>query len=119
MHRFAVAFFRIILTAKSFVILPRQPVDSCPIRNERRRSVTFTLPMELTTTPVLPHKEKRRFISETLDFNTWASLEPVYTELRDRPLASAPDFRQWMNDQSELDSAIQEHAGWLYIRMTC
>ena len=27
--------------------------------------------------------------------------------------------RQWLEDLSELESVVQEHVGWLYIRMTC
>ena len=74
--------------------------------------------MELSY-PELPQKEKRNFIPEDLDFNSWEALEPVYSELKARPINSFNDLNEWLSDQSELDSAIQEHAGWLYIRMTC
>ena len=69
--------------------------------------------------PELPQKEKRHFISDDLNFDSWEALEPVYAGLKSRSIASFGDLNDWLSDLSELDSAIQEHAGWLYIRMTC
>jgi len=51
--------------------------------------------------------------------DAWEDLEPVYQELSGRALSSFDDLRSWLSDRSEFDSALQEHAGWLYIRMTC
>jgi oligoendopeptidase F len=67
----------------------------------------------------LPQKEKRHFIPETLRMDVWEDLEPVYKGLAERPLNSYAELGSWLSDMSEFDSAIQEHAGWLYIRMTC
>jgi len=69
--------------------------------------------------PELPQKEKRHFIAEDLNFDSWEALQPVYNELKARSLGSTGELNDWLTDMSELESAIQEYAGWLYIRMTC
>src|SRR4051812_12649991 len=45
-----------------------------------------------------------RVISQS---STWSDIEPLYVELRDRPLDSA-GLRQWLDDFSSLDEAVDE-----------
>src|SRR5215204_3538781 len=72
-----------------------------------------------TTSAAVPVKSSRHFLAEGTDFNSWDSLKPFYDNLSARSFANLTDLQQWLQDLSELDAAISEHLGWLYIRMTC
>lgn len=65
------------------------------------------------------HKTKRNFLPENFVLADWASLEPWYKQLEERPINSAKDLEQWLADMSELEAAISEDACWRQIRMTC
>lgn len=49
----------------------------------------------------------------------WASLEPFFKELSERPLDSKEALEQWLRDISELEAVVSEDACWRQIRMTC
>lgn len=66
-----------------------------------------------------PVKAPRRFLPDTLEIDSWDALSPYFKELEERLLHSADGLKQWLEDLSELESVVQEHVGWLYIRMTC
>jgi len=68
---------------------------------------------------VIPEKNRRQFLNESVDMDSWPAIEPYYRDLKSREINSHTDLVKWLNDSSELGAAIQEHAGWLYIRMTC
>ncbi|HNP48303.1 MAG TPA: M3 family oligoendopeptidase, partial [Bacteroidia bacterium] len=59
------------------------------------------------------------FLPATLDLTTWDAVEPFYLDLTGREINSLSELQRWLSDITELDSVIQEHVGWLYIRMTC
>ncbi len=61
----------------------------------------------------------RRFLPKDLDVNNWSALEPFFSSLVNRENNSIQELLQWLYDLSELEAAIEEHTGWLYIRMTC
>lgn len=61
----------------------------------------------------------RHFLPDDFSFETWDDLRPYFDELRDRPIHSAADLRQWFVDRSELESFLAEDFAWRYIRMTC
>ena len=44
---------------------------------------------------------------------------PLYNQLIGRSLSSISDFRTFLSDVSELESALSEDMAWRYIRMTC
>ncbi len=67
----------------------------------------------------IPQKKARQFLPESIDMDSWGDLEPFYQNLKSRKINSGNELKQWLSDSSELGVAIQEHAGWLYIRMTC
>jgi oligoendopeptidase F len=67
----------------------------------------------------VPKKSSRKFIADNVDFDSWKSLQPYYDDLKSRPLNSLADLKHWIADFSELDAAVSEHLGWLYIHMTC
>ncbi|HVW98106.1 MAG TPA: M3 family oligoendopeptidase [Mucilaginibacter sp.] len=64
------------------------------------------------------HKKTRKYIPATLEIK-WENLEPLLTELRDRPINSVADLEKWLHDRSELEAALEEDFAWRYIRMTC
>jgi len=64
------------------------------------------------------HKKTRTYIPEGFEIK-WESLEPLYTELRDREINSVQELEKWLHDRSELEAALEENFAWRYIRMTC
>lgn len=64
------------------------------------------------------HKKTRKYIPADLEIK-WENLEPVYTELVNRPINSVEELEQWLHDRSELEAALEEDFAWRYIRMTC
>ena len=64
-------------------------------------------------------KIQRNFLPENFNIENWISLEPFYSSLVDRKISTLPELLHWLKDLSELEAVVEEHAGWLYIRMTC
>src|SRR5882757_8130500 len=64
------------------------------------------------------HKKTRTYIPVDFEIK-WESLEPLYTELRDRSINSVADLEKWLHDRSEVEAALEEDFAWRYIRMTC
>ncbi|MEO6631308.1 MAG: M3 family oligoendopeptidase, partial [Mucilaginibacter sp.] len=64
------------------------------------------------------HKKTRIYIPEGFEIK-WESLEPLYTELRDREINSVNELEKWLHDRSEVEAALEEDFAWRYIRMTC
>ncbi len=46
-------------------------------------------------------------------------MKPYYQSLKARDFHDITDLKKWLVDLSELDAAVSEHLGWLYIHMTC
>jgi oligoendopeptidase F len=74
--------------------------------------------MSNPNTVAIPEKKPRKFLPGAFVIDTWQALEPYFTELLERPLHSAADLEKWLHDRSELDTVVQEDAGWRYIHMT-
>jgi oligoendopeptidase F len=70
-------------------------------------------------TPAVQKKNSRNFIAADVNFDSWKSLQPYYENLKARSLDSLDELKKWIADFSEMDAAVSEHLGWLYIRMTC
>src|SRR6201987_2405965 len=62
---------------------------------------------------------KRNYLSKNFAINSWADLEPVYTELLNRKISSAAELEKWMIDVNELEAAVSENFAWRYIKMSC
>lgn len=75
--------------------------------------------MNNITDTATAEKITRRFIPNDLDLNNWSAIEPFFLSLVNRNNSSIEDLLKWLYDLSELEAVIEEHAGWLYIRMTC
>lgn len=59
------------------------------------------------------------FVPAEIDGACWDALQPLYTDLLERPVTSAHELERWLLDRSELDAAASEARANLYIRMTC
>jgi oligoendopeptidase F len=64
-------------------------------------------------------KKARRFVPADFTVTTWERLEPYYKDLLERPVDTAADFEQWLQDCSELEAVVSEDVCWRQIKMTC
>jgi oligoendopeptidase F len=64
-------------------------------------------------------KLPRNFLPNDFEVTDWASLEPYFTNLLERPIDSASSLEHWLKDLSELESIVSEDACWRQIKMTC
>jgi oligoendopeptidase F len=60
----------------------------------------------------------RKFVPNGADMGNWAEIEPLFTELLNRKVASAGEFERWLLDYSELSGALWEESNLRYIAMT-
>jgi oligoendopeptidase F len=77
------------------------------------------LTMTNEETVAIPQRARRTFIGEEFDLKGWDDLQPLYENLKNRPLTCTDDLRQWFRDRSELESYLSENFAWRYIRQTC
>lgn len=61
----------------------------------------------------------RKYLPQDLSITDWASIEPYFKELLERPLPTREVLQQWLRDVSELEAVVGEDAAWRQIRMTC
>lgn len=64
-------------------------------------------------------KLERHFVPKDFVVTDWASLEPFFTNLAERPLESLSDLKKWLLDMSEMEAVVSEDACWRQIKMTC
>lgn len=64
-------------------------------------------------------KKQRKFLPENLDITLWQQLNVFFQELKNRPINSIENLRQWLLDRSELYAIVSESIGWKYVKMTC
>lgn len=67
----------------------------------------------------LPRYYERQFLSDSVDFNDFDEIEGYYKLLNNAIVDNKELFEIWIQNRSELDSALDQHAAILYIRMTC
>jgi oligoendopeptidase F len=76
--------------------------------------------MTLTTNNIaIPKRNPRIYIAEEFTVDTWETIQHYLEELKNRDINSVEKLERWMQDRSELESALSEDMGWRYIRMTC
>jgi oligoendopeptidase F len=63
----------------------------------------------------LPH----HYLPKDFVLTDWASLEPYFIELTDRPIEDALGLEKWLKDLSELEAFVSEDVCWRQIKMTC
>jgi oligoendopeptidase F len=61
----------------------------------------------------------RHYVAPDADFGTWATAEPYFQELIERPIASLPELEKWLIDASELEACFDEEGTRRYTAMTC
>jgi oligoendopeptidase F len=64
-------------------------------------------------------KLSHKYLPADFIVTDWASLEPFFKELKERPILSLQDLEAWLTDLSELEACISEDACWRQIKMTC
>jgi oligoendopeptidase F len=64
-------------------------------------------------------KLSHKYLPTDFVLTDWASLEPFFKELKERPIDSVADLEAWLMDLSELEACISEDACWRQIKMTC
>jgi oligoendopeptidase F len=66
----------------------------------------------------LPRDYPNRLLAASVNPSDWSQVEPYFTLLQGRPITSALDLEHWLDDYSELFTAISEEGTVRYIRMT-
>src|SRR6478672_10852141 len=61
----------------------------------------------------------RNYLPGNFKVTDWATLEPYFKELLERPIQSKKQLEDWLMDMSEVEAVIGEDAAWRQIRMTC
>src|SRR5581483_6056941 len=61
----------------------------------------------------------RKFVPKDLDVADVWQIEALYKGLIDRPIASADELRQWLQDFSELRAVVDEYGSRRYIDKSC
>lgn len=64
-------------------------------------------------------KLSHKYLPTDFVLTDWASLEPFFKELKERPIDSVANLEDWLMDLSELEACISEDACWRQIKMTC
>ena len=64
-------------------------------------------------------KTIRKYLPADLKIETWNSVEPYFTKLKNWKIKSVEDLKEWLTVRSELESALNEDMGWRYIKMNC
>jgi len=77
--------------------------------------------MSLLPFGALPAYRPRRFVPESVDWNDWTAIKPLFDRL-DTDLAATKtlaDLERWLIDWGELSAALDEEASRRYIAMSC
>ncbi|MGH2403320.1 MAG: M3 family oligoendopeptidase [bacterium] len=73
----------------------------------------------MPTTVDLAKTYPRRFVPSDADMGNWAHIEPLYRRLLDARPDSPEALQRWIEDASELYSAVAEEGSRRYVAMTC
>ncbi|MEY3416942.1 MAG: hypothetical protein RL060_1053, partial [Bacteroidota bacterium] len=60
----------------------------------------------------IPVRRKRNFLNEDFTITVWENILPYFQLLLNREIDSVASLEQWLLDRSELESALEEDAGW-------
>ena len=63
--------------------------------------------------------KERNYLPKDYVVTTWETLEPFYTELKNREITSKETLLKWFEDRNELDAVVSEESSWRYIRTSC
>jgi len=62
---------------------------------------------------------RQTFLPSSLIIQKSEDILPFYHQLLDREIQSVSEFKEFLLDVSDLESAVSEDMAWRYIRMTC
>ena len=71
----------------------------------------------MNNTISIPTREKRKFVPEDLNIDSWDKIKSLFDDLVERKISSASELEKWMLDQSELSAVLEEDMAWRYIKM--
>lgn len=60
-----------------------------------------------------------RFVRASDDFGAWPVVKPYFDDLASRPIGTANELERWLEDCSELQSALDEERNVREVAMTC
>lgn len=60
-----------------------------------------------------------RFVRSTDNFGAWPAVKPYFDDLAARPVKTASELERWLEDCSELQSALDEERNVREVAMTC
>lgn len=66
-----------------------------------------------------PVKAKRKFVDENIAITSYDDVRPYFDRLEQEFINNQDELLSWLDKRSELETVLQEHLGWLYIRMSC
>src|ERR1700759_5219844 len=77
--------------------------------------------MSLPALKKLKPASPRRFVPARANLGEWKTLEPLFDKLEAsiHVAHSAPEIQKWLDNVSELASAIDEEGAKRYVNMTC
>lgn len=62
---------------------------------------------------------QRNYIPKDFKITVWDKLQPFFSDLEKRNIASVSDLEKWLKDYNELGAVVSEDMAWRYIKMTC
>ncbi|MBP7809266.1 MAG: M3 family oligoendopeptidase [Bacteroidia bacterium] len=62
---------------------------------------------------------QRNYIPQDFKITVWEKLQPFFSDLEKRSIASVNDLEKWLKDYNELGAVVSEDMAWRYIKMTC
>ena len=71
------------------------------------------IPVATEITFEKPVKAKRKFVVEDLTIKSYGDIHPYFEKLEQHQIKNTDELLHWLNYRSELETVIQEHAGWL------
>src|SRR5262245_60586437 len=78
------------------------------------RGTAMAMPIQIDLHRSFP----RKFVPSDADMGNWADIEPLFTELLNRKVASVDELERWLLDYSELLGSLWEESNLRYIAMT-
>jgi oligoendopeptidase F len=87
-------------------------------RAKEKTLMVTTVKKEINFDCLVPY-QKRRFVPENADLTNLDEIRDLYARLSGRDIHSSEELESWVLDRSELETALDQKAAILYIRMTC
>jgi oligoendopeptidase F len=87
-------------------------------RAKEKTLMVTTVKKEINFDCLVPY-QKRRFVPENADLTNLDEIRALYARLSGRDIYFSEELESWVLDRSELETALDQQAAILYIRMTC